>query len=144
MSVTLQHESIVHSSPEKVWERFSDVSSWKRFNPAISDVRWTKGEPWQIGSHLSMGLLQPRPMTVHSELAECKPPYFMRLRGKMMGVSADHSFEFTALPDGTTRMRTVQVLSGPATIFISDKIKRMATETFVNWFDVLRREIESS
>jgi uncharacterized protein YndB with AHSA1/START domain len=143
MPVTLQHESIVQASPEKIWERFSDVSTWKRFNPAISDVRWTRGEPWQIGSQLSMDLVQPRPITVHSELAEYRPPHFLRLRGKMMGVSADHTFEFSAQADGTTKMRTVQVLTGPATIFISDKIKRIATDNFIHWFEALRREIES-
>ncbi|MEO8726003.1 MAG: SRPBCC family protein [Acidobacteriaceae bacterium] len=142
MAVTLRYESLVKCTPARVWEHFHDVSQWKRFNPAINDVKWTKGEPWTVGSQLSMELVQPRPMTVHSELAELHVPRFLRLKGKMMGVSADHSFEFTDLGDGTTRMRTVQVLTGPATIFISKRIQDLATATFVQWFETLRREIE--
>ncbi len=143
MSVTLEYESVVQCTPEKIWERFSDVSSWKRFNPAISNTRWTSGEPWHPGSRLAMDLVQPRPMTIESEIVECRPPNFMRLKGRMMGVSADHTFEFTPQGDGGTRMRTAQVLTGAATIFISEKLRRAATETFANWFEAIRREVET-
>jgi hypothetical protein len=143
MAVTFEYESVVQCSPEKVWERFSDVSSWRRFNPAIGNVRWIKGEPWQPGSHLAMDLVQPRPITVESELVECSAPNLFRLKGKMMGVSADHTFEFTLDGNGATKMRTAQVLTGAATIFISDKMKRAAVDAFANWFEAMRREIES-
>jgi hypothetical protein len=144
MAVTLEYETKVQCAPEKLWERFSDVSQWRHFNPAISNVRWSEGEPWKVGSKLAMDLVQPRPMTVVSELAECIAPRFIRLKGKLMGVSADHTFEFTPETDGTTRMRTAQVLSGAATIFISDKMKQSATETFREWFEAMKRDIESS
>jgi ligand-binding SRPBCC domain-containing protein len=143
MAVTFEYESVVQCSPEKVWECFRDVSAWKRFNPAISNVRWTKGEPWQPGSHLAMDLVQPRPITVESELVECSAPNFFRLKGKMMGVSADHIFEFAGNSEGATKMRTSQVLTGAATIFISDKMKRAAVEAFAKWFEAMRHEIES-
>jgi uncharacterized protein YndB with AHSA1/START domain len=142
MAVTLAYESVVNAPVERVWEQFSDVSQWRRFNPAIGDVRWTKGEPWQPGSRLAMDLVQPRPITVESELAECHPPNLIRLKGKMMGVSADHTFEFTPQSDGTTKMRTAQVLSGAATMFINDRMKNAAVGAFRNWFENMRQEIE--
>ena len=143
MAITLSYESSVRATPEQVWAKFSDITCWPRFNKAIAGVRWLDGEPWHRGAKLAMDLVQPRPMTVESVLDEVVAPNLLRLKGKMMGVSAEHTFEFTAQPDGTTKMRTEQVLTGAATIFISEKMKSAATSAFANWFDGMRREIES-
>lgn len=144
MAVRLEYETVAHCSAERVWETFRDVSAWKRWNPSIGNVRWVSGEPWQIGSRLVMELVQPRPMALESEVVENAAPGLLRIKGKVMGVNAEHSFAFEAQPDGTTKMRTWQVLSGPATIFLSEKLKKMATDTFAKWFEAARQEAETT
>ncbi len=144
MAVRLEYETVARCTAERVWETFREVWAWKRWNASIGDVRWLNGEPWQVGSRLVMEMVQPRPMALESEVAENAAPGLVRIKGKVMGVNAEHSFAFEQQADGTTKMRTWQVLSGPATIFISEKMKKMATEMFAQWFEAVRREAEGT
>jgi len=143
MAVRMEYETTAQCSPEKIWERFSDVQSWKRWNPSIGGVRWVAGEPWKQGSRLAMDVVQPRPITLESEVLAVEAPRLLTLKGKAMGVTAEHTFSFEPQPDGTTRMRTWQVLTGAATMFISNQMKKTATDVFAQWFEAMRTEAES-
>jgi hypothetical protein len=136
----IEYETVVACSPEQVWAVFSDLSNWSQWN-SMTTASWAQGDPWQADSELLLEPAQPA-VKVKARVLDCAPPYSVRWRGRAMGVSVVHSFEFAAQPGGSTFMKTVVELSGPATFFISNKMKQQGVDIFAQWFNALKAEAE--
>jgi hypothetical protein len=73
---------------------------------------------------------------------ESMPPNRVVWTGSVMGVTIKHSFNFLPRPDGSTTMQSNIELSGPATFFINDDMRKKGLAAFVEWFDAMSAQAE--
>jgi hypothetical protein len=59
-----------------------------------------------------------------------------------MGVTIKHNFNFAPQSDGSTKMQSEIELTGPATFFITEDMKKKGLAAFVEWFDAMRGQAE--
>ena len=141
MSIKLEHSTIANCQPESAWQAFTEVERWPEWSKLFSRATWIGGAPWEKGSVLLLEIAQP-PAKVRAEVSEIAAPNHAAWTGNVMGVTIKHNFNFTAQPDGKTFMQSDIDLSGPATFFIKDDMKKKGMAAFVEWFDALRGQAE--
>ena len=141
MSIKLEHSTVAKCSVESVWQAFTEVERWPEWSKLFSRATWIGGAPWEKSSVLLLEVSQP-PAKVRAEVANVTPPNTAAWTGNVMGVTIKHNFNFVAQADGSTLMQSDIELSGPATFFINDEMKKKGFAAFVEWFDAMRSQAE--
>jgi hypothetical protein len=141
MSIKLEHSTVAKCSAEAVWQAFTEIDRWPEWSKLFSRATWIGGTPWEKGSVLLLEVAQP-PAKVRCEVSEVASPNHAKWTGNVMGVTIKHNFSFSLQPDGATLMRSDIDLSGPATFFINDDMKKKGLAAFVEWFDAMRGQAE--
>jgi hypothetical protein len=76
------------------------------------EALWIEGLPWQVGSRLRYGILQPVRATVSAVVTSIDPPRAISLLNHALGVTAEQNVSFgPGLKDGT-RVRITMDLVG--------------------------------
>ena len=141
MSIKLEHSTVAKCSVESAWQALTEVERWPEWSKLFSRATWIGGPPWEKGSVLLLEVASP-PAKVRAEVSAVAAPGRVSWVGNAMGVTIKHNFNFTAQPDGATLMRSDIDLSGPATFFISEDMKKKGFAAFVEWFDAMRAQAE--
>jgi hypothetical protein len=141
MSIKLEHSSVAKCNVESAWQALSEVERWPEWSKLFSRATWIGGPPWEKGSVLLLEVAQP-PAKVRAEVATVSPPGQVTWVGNVMGVTIKHNFNFSVQPDGNTFMQSNIELSGPATFFINEEMKKKGFAAFVEWFDAMRSQAE--
>ena len=126
---------------ESAWQALTEVERWPEWSKLFSRATWIGGPPWEKGSVLLLEVAQP-PAKVRAEVASVSAPGQVTWVGSVMGVTIKHIFNFAAQADGSTIMQSNIDLSGPATFFISEDMKKKGLAAFVEWFDAMRAQAE--
>ncbi|HZE26065.1 MAG TPA: SRPBCC family protein [Terriglobales bacterium] len=99
----IEYSVTARTTPEKLWEAFSDLN--RLLNRGIySEATWTEGKPWEKGSRLRYGVMQPRPAAITAVVTLAEPPYRITLLNHALGVTAEQVVTFTKAPNGLTRV----------------------------------------
>ena len=69
----IEYSVITKAAPELAWQVFSDWELWPLFSEFYADIHWTKGEPWQEGSRLSIRTRSPIGVTLDHVIISCVP-----------------------------------------------------------------------
>ena len=141
MSIKLEHSTTAKCSVESVWQAFTEVERWPEWSKLFSRATWIGGPPWEKDSVLLLEVAQP-PAKVRAEVAEVAAPNRASWKGNVMAVTIKHNFNFVPQSDGSTTMQSSIDLSGPATFFINDDMKKKGLAAFVEWFDAMRGQAE--
>ena len=141
MSIKLEYATTANCNAECVWQAFTDVARWPEWSKLFSRATWIGGAPWELGSVLLLEIAQP-PAKIRAEVSEVAGPNHATWTGNVMGVTIKHNFNFIVQPDGSTAMQSDIDLSGPATFFINDDMKKKGMAAFVEWFDAMRAQAE--
>jgi hypothetical protein len=141
MSIKLQHSTVAKCNVESVWQAFTEVERWPEWSNLFCRATWIGGAPWEKDSALLLELAQPA-AKLRAEVAEIVPPNRVIWKGTVMGVTFKHNFSFIQQADGSTQMQSDIDLSGPATFFINDDMKKKGLDGFVQWFEALRGQAE--
>ena len=141
MSIKLEHSTVAKCNVESVWQAFTEVERWPEWSKLFSRATWIGGPPWEKGSVLLLEVAQP-PAKVRAEVTESVPPNRVIWTGGVMGVTIKHNFNFITQADGTTLIQSDIDLSGPATFFINNDMKKKGLDAFVQWFDAMRAQAE--
>jgi polyketide cyclase/dehydrase/lipid transport protein len=137
----LDHSTIAKCSVESAWQALTEVDRWPEWSKLFSRATWIGGPPWEKGSVLLLEVAQP-PAKVRAEVSGVSAPNRVTWVGNVMGVTIKHNFNFVTQADGTTLMQSDIDLSGAATFFISQDMKKKGFAAFVEWFDAMRAHAE--
>ncbi|MGH8276097.1 MAG: hypothetical protein ACRETH_05315, partial [Steroidobacteraceae bacterium] len=66
---------VTKASAEQAWRLFCDRSSWGLIADTYENIRWTQGEPWQVGSRVAFDLRRPFRIPVKQVIIASEPPY---------------------------------------------------------------------
>jgi hypothetical protein len=101
-----------------------------------------EGPPWQPGSKIQIEVKQPQ-FKLRATASEVSAPHRFVSTASVMGVAIEQHFEFAALPEGKTLIKSWINLSGPAVFFINDEKKKTGLELFSHWVEKLRAAVET-
>jgi hypothetical protein len=141
MSIRLEHSTVAKCNVESAWQALTEVDRWPEWSTLFSRATWIGGPEWEKGSVLLLEVAQP-PAKVRAEVLDVTAPNRVTWVGSVMGVTIKHNFNFTAQADGSTLMQSDIDLSGPATFFISEEMKKKGFAAFIGWFDAMRVQAE--
>jgi hypothetical protein len=121
------------ASPQQAWEVFSDCTLWPKFSDAYSDIRWTKGEPWQEGSRLSIKASWPLPVTLDHVITLCVPGKKVAWIDHALGTTMEQWVFFESVPGGTL-VRTWAEFTGTITLPVAWKVKDVLLDFTRTWY----------
>ena len=128
--------SVITKAPQEVaWKVFSDWKLWPQFSDFYQDIRWTKGEPWQEGSRLSIVAAKPIRVTLDHVITMCEPPARVAWIDHAIGVTLEQWVFFDRVPEGGTLVRTWAEFTGITTVIAGRKIKDVLLEFTRTWYD---------
>jgi len=73
VSRRFSYEVMVKAGPKLAWEVFSDWRRWHTFSNVYGRLEWTKGQPWSVGSRLSIEVLRPVHTVIDHVITHCEP-----------------------------------------------------------------------
>jgi len=143
MAIRLEYSTTAKCRPDHVWQKFKDMEQWAWWNRVIARAKWIAGQPWQKGSRFEMELIRPKAMKLKPVILEAAPPNTIGWVGKASGFTGEHWFSFELQPDGqTTLVKTWEDVSGPATWFFGNGMKRALLKMHQDWLEALKVEAE--
>jgi hypothetical protein len=109
--------SVVSSAPiELCWKIYVDWKNWPLFHSGYGRIAWTKGDPWQRGSHLSIEMIYPIPLNVEHVITAFVPGEYIAWLDHAAFITIEQSVYFKNAPEGGTRIDTWADLVGPKTV----------------------------
>ena len=109
------HEAVViHAPLETVWDVFSSVEHWKKWNPVCRECRLETGDAaMRAGACISFEL-RPLliPMRIAPVVTTCEAGRRIIWSGSKWGIHARHTFNFEETADGV-KLESIEAFSGP-------------------------------
>lgn len=53
-TLTVESDIYIHAARGAVWEKFTDLDTWPRWNPSVLVAQWRSGNRWQEGATFSI------------------------------------------------------------------------------------------
>lgn len=122
------------ASREIAWRVFSDWTLWPQFSDFYHEIRWTRGEPWQEGSRLSITTAKPIRVTLDHVITACEPPERVAWIDHAIGVTLEQWVFFDSLSNGETQVRTWAEFTGITAFIAGRRIKDVLIEFNRNWY----------
>jgi hypothetical protein len=122
------------ASPEVAWQVFSDWKRWPQFSELYHDIRWTKGEPWQEGSRLSIKAAIPIGVTLDHVITLCIPARKVAWIDHALGTTMEQWVFFDSVPGGTL-VRTWAEFTGIIPLVAGRRMKEVLLEFTRTWYN---------
>ena len=123
------------AAPQKAWEVFSDWTLWPRFSDLYSDIRWTKGEPWQVGSRLSIKTGKPIRITLDHVITRCDPAEKVAWIDHALGTTMEQWVFFEVQRGRGTQVRTWAEVTGMIPLIAGRRMKEVLWDFTRSWYD---------
>ena len=133
----------IEASPERVWQVFTDLSSYREWNPFIKEA---SGE-LSVGSELKMFLQPPggRGMQFHPFVLTVIPNVQVTWRGHIPGVfTGEHTFKLEPLGENRTRFTQHSKFTGLAAKFVGNKFVTGGHQGFEAMEVALKKRVEAT
>jgi hypothetical protein len=132
---TFEYSVVTRATPELAWAIFSDWHRWPQFSDTYRAITWTKGEPWQVGSRLSIATQKPVPLTLDHVITLCLPAKQVAWLDQALGTSVEQWVYFEPLTGGGTRVRTWAEVTGKVPLIFGRTIRDVLLEFTRGWYD---------
>jgi hypothetical protein len=106
------HEVQVKAAPMLAWEIFSDWRRWHTFANIYGKIEWSKGQPWRVGSRLSIEIVSPVHVTIDHVITHCDPGEKVGWIDHAMGVAIDQWVLFEPKNGAGTLVRVAGEIVG--------------------------------
>lgn len=123
------------AASQKAWEVFSDWTLWPQFSGLYSEIRWTKGEPWQEGSRLSIKAGKPIGVTLDHVIIMCVPAEKVAWIDHALGTTMEQWVFFEPRPGGGTQVRTWAEFTGMIPLVVGRRMKDVLVEFTEKWYN---------
>jgi len=124
------------------WHVFSDWTLWPKFSELYAEIHWSKGEPWQEGSRLSIRTTASIGVTLDHVILKCVPGQSIGWIDHAIGITMEQWVFFTPLPEGGTQVHTWAEFTGLARAIAGRTIKDILLDFTKTWYDRYARECD--
>lgn len=139
MGTKFSYEVSVTASPKLAWEIFSNWRRWHTFANVYGRLEWTKGEPWHVGSRLSIEVVRPVHVTIDHVITHCDPGEKVGWIDHAMGIAIDQWVVFEPKGNGGTRVRTSGEIVGKETSLPDgESLEKFVTQFTRQWYEAYR------
>lgn len=132
------------ATPQLAWRIFSNWSLWPQFSELYADIHWTKGEPWQEGSHLSITAAGPIEVTLDHVITRCVPAEQVAWIDHALGTTMEQWVLFKPQPGGGTRISTWAELTGMMPLIAGRRIKDLLLDFTQTWYNRYAQECDQA
>jgi Polyketide cyclase / dehydrase and lipid transport len=133
---SFSYEVLVKASPKLAWEIFSNWKRWHTFANVYGRLEWAQGEPWSVGSRLSIEILQPVRVTVDHVITHCDPAEKVGWIDHALGVAIDQWTTFEPKNGKGTLVRTAGEIVGADLVFPNGMtLDKFVPEFTRQWYD---------
>ncbi len=130
-----EYSVITRAAPSVAWQVFSNLKLWPQFSELYDDIRWTKGEPWQEGSRLSIRTRSPIEVTLDHVIICCVPAEKVAWIDHAVGTSLEQWAYFEPQRGGGTLVRTWAEFTGEMPRIAGRNLKDLLTAFTRTWYD---------
>ncbi|MES2133888.1 MAG: SRPBCC family protein [Bacteroidota bacterium] len=128
---------IVHASAKKTWTIMSEVNEWETWeSDNKSPVLKGAFKPGNSFTWKSNGL------SIHSNIKIAEPYSNIAWSGPAFGCFAIHTWTFTELPDGNTRVDVRESMEGWLVSLMSNKFQTGLDASLNKWLSALKNRAE--
>ena len=135
--VVQKKQTIIHSSPEKIWEILTDIDNWSKWNSKIRQPH--AQETIGIGSTFTWKINGSK---IRSKIHFFSPHEVFGWTGKTLGASAIHNWYLEATENGT-KVIVEESMEGWIIQLMKRKINQKLAEDMAFWLEQLKKESES-
>ncbi|HYM74601.1 MAG TPA: hypothetical protein VE377_01375 [Candidatus Dormibacteraeota bacterium] len=137
-----EYSIITRATPDLAWKVFSNLELWPQFSELYQQIRWSKGEPWQEGSRLSIRTANPIAVTLDHVITKCVPGEEVAWIDHAVGTTMEQWVFFKTLRGGGTRVNTWAEFTGLTAFIAGRKIKDVLLEFTRTWYDRYAQECD--
>ncbi len=100
--LTLTQRATVHVPPARVWEVFSDIEAWPRWNRVFLKVDRLQGQPWTVGFRFFMALrMAGVSVPFHPTIVEVEAPHRVVWTSTRLTIPGRRPLLFQPVREGT-------------------------------------------
>jgi hypothetical protein len=127
------------ASAALAWEVFSNWRRWHTFASIYGKMEWTQGQPWQVGSRLSVEVVQPFHVVIDHVITYCDPGRKVGWIDHALGIAIDQWVEFEPHNGSGTHVRVTGEMVG-AQLQLSNglDVDRFVRDFTRQWYDAYR------
>lgn len=130
-----EYSVTTRAAPDVAWKVFSDWKLWLQFSELYAEIRWTRGEPWQKGSRLSIRIAKPIGVTLDHVITVCVPGEKVAWIDHALGTTMEQWVFFEPDPEGGTCVRTWAEFTGLMPLIAGRRTKDVLLEFTRKWYD---------
>jgi len=139
VSRRFSYEVMVKANPQLAWEVYSNWRRWHTFANVYGRLEWTHGEPWKVGSRLSIEIVQPMQVKLEHVITHCDPAEKVGWIDHAMGVAIDQWLVFEPRNGSGTMVRIAGEIVGAELVFHNGiNLETFAANFTRSWFDAYR------
>jgi len=136
--LTTSKDIEIQAPVETVWKIQTDIDAWPDWQPEISEAKVAGAiEPGATFVWKSGGL------KLTSTIGKVTENNFIGWNGKGFGASAIHTWEFVALENGSTLVRTNESMDGWLVKLLKGMMEKKLNESLATWLNALKQSAES-
>ena len=137
-----EYSVVTKASPGVAWQIFSDWTLWPKFADYYKEIRWSKGEPWQPGSRLSITAGKPIGVTLDHVITNCVPGEKVAWIDHALGTTMEQWVFFEPETNGGTQVYTWAEFTGMMPLVVGRTIKDHLLEFTKTWYDRFAQECD--
>jgi hypothetical protein len=129
--------TIIHATPEKVWTIMSEVNKWEAWE-SDNKSPLLKGD-FKAGNSFTW---KSNGLSIRSDIKVAEPYSTIAWSGPAFGAFAIHTWTFTLLPGGYTRVDVRESMEGWLVKLFKHKVQTALDTSLDKWLASLKREAE--
>lgn len=127
----------IDARPEKIWNILTDVNRWSEWEKDNKDPL-LKGS-FKAGNSFTW---KSKGLSIRSDIKVAAPYRYIAWSGPAFGVFAIHTWQFTPLEDGSTRVEIRESMEGWLVSLMPGKFQEGLDKSLENWLVVLKKRAE--
>ena len=139
-----QYSVTTQAHRRQVWETYLNLENWRGFANVYGEMKWTRGQPWTVGSRLQIEVVDPVETVIERSILVCIPGWQLGWTESGMGVTIAQCVSFDDEPIGGTHIQTAGQIA-PSDVVISGKSIEHLVKAFTEtWYENFRRSCDKS
>jgi len=90
----------------QAWALYVNYENWPAFASIYGEMKWTQGEPWEVGSRLDIEIRYPVEVVIDHTIIFWEPGRAIGWIDRALGITIAQWVMFEDEPDGGTRVYT--------------------------------------
>ena len=120
------------------WSLLLDWQKWRAYTDILGEMKWTKGEPWKVGSQLDIEVLRPIEATVQHSITLFQAQREIAWVDRALGITISQWVNFEDRAQGGTQIYTEGDISPTGAVIKGTSVDRLVRAFTETWFENFR------